>query len=140
MSASMTTDRDESGVYHIDGPPYRGFVLEHEGQRVAVVYQTVAFIGASENEVRAGWDNLLSFIRAELHSLWLLERTGNDTTLDLHHKIVWWRRRPQFVKDHESDRWKFTARLATTPELPPEFWNRWSIPEGDFARNIKELL
>lgn len=131
----MSTEPDEYGVFHIDGPPYRGFVVADGKNRVEVIYKMFMYIGASEAEVREGCENLLSLVRSELNDLWEIQK---ETFLL--HKIIWWRRRPEFTKDPESDRWKFTARFDTTPAISRDFWDRWTVPEGGFAKNVRDLL
>jgi hypothetical protein len=132
------TEVDEHGICHIDGPPYAGFAIaEHSdgtGQRVEIIYKMLRYIG-SEQDCRDACQALLNLVISELQDL-------EEVAFDNRHlrKIIWWRRRPEFIHDPDSGRWCFSCRFDTTPKLPDTFWERWMVAEGMPGRNAKEVI
>src|SRR5882762_5848135 len=124
----MTTERDEAGVYHIDGPPYRGFIIKEfpdgSGNRVEVIYKTLRYAG-TQKECMEAYKTLLNLIRSELQDL--VEADPEERNL---YPIIWWRIRLETTQDSEDpNRWRFYCRLATTPPLPDMFWEQWETKE-----------
>lgn len=134
----MSTEVDEHGICHIDGPPYAGFAIaeypDGTGNRVEIIYKMLRYIG-TEGEVHQAHEALMNLVISELQDL-------EEVALDNCHlrKIIWWRRRPEFIKDFESGRWCFSCRFDTTPKLPDSFWERWMVAEGMPGRNAKEVV
>lgn len=113
------------GICYIDGPPMSRFAIvensDGSGQRIEVIYRVLKFVGSKESCEEAR-DLLLYLVVSELQNL------HRSATSRFPIPIVWWRRRPQ-ISENESD-WSFYCRLATTPPLPEDFWQRWETPEG----------
>ena len=136
----MSTEKDEYGVYHIDGPPVAGFILaEHPdgtGQRVSIVYKTLRYIGTiGECEEAKKW--LMNIVVSELQDLINLQPQTYPTT----QPIIWWRHRPTIEQDEEDqNRWILYARFDTTPLLPLLFWEQWGTPESLPARRAREVI
>lgn len=138
----MSTERDEHGIYHIDGPACAGFIVAEKpdgsGNRVEVRYHNFIYIG-TKDECEEAYGSLMNLICSELQELRPQQRDAYPGGLN--QLIIWWRRRIEFSEDPDNkDRWKFSCRLATTPPLSPGFWQRWETPEGGLARNAREAI
>lgn len=135
----MSTERDEYGIYHIDGPAVAGFIVaenpDGSGNRVEIRYRSFRYVG-TKAECEEAYKALLNLICSELKDL---NEVQPNAVSSFNQKIIWWRRRVDYVFDPESERWYFSCRLATTPPLPLEIWERWETKEGDYARNAKEV-
>lgn len=135
----MTTERDEAGIWHIDGPPYRGFVIaefpDGSGNRVEVIYRCLRYLG-TKKDCEDAYNILLNLIRSELQDLSESQPNYNQ----LVHPIIWWRTRVEYSQDpDDQNRWRFYCRLATTPPLPNMFWEQWETKEGALSRNAREV-
>lgn len=136
----MSTERDDHGIYHIDGPAVAGFIMaeypDGSGNRVEVRYFTLRYVG-TKSECEEAYESLINLISSELQDL--VEIQPNAIS-NLNQKIIWWRHRVEYEQDLENpEYWKFYCRLATTPPLPLEFWDRWETKEGALNRNAREV-
>jgi hypothetical protein len=130
----MTTTQDAKGIYHIDGPPTAGFVLEDKGARIVVAYKIVSFYGTRDDCQRAQM-NLVTQVQEAL------SKPQEGSTEAITAPIIWWRRRPETRQDlDDSGRWQLYMRFGTTPELPPEFWEYWGVEEGAMPKRASEVI
>jgi hypothetical protein len=100
------------------------------GHPVRVVPRTVAILGHSRESVMAAGYSVINRIMA---------------TIDAIGGIVWWRLHPEVEEreqphpdtnptTEEAEDWhkfKFRARIATSPELSDQFWDGLTTKEGD---------
>jgi hypothetical protein len=129
----MVTTQDRQGIYHIDGPPVPGFVLEDKGMHIEVVYKVVSFYGTRDDCQRAQM-NLMMAVQDEL------KKPQEGQTQAIVAPIIWWRRRPEIREDmDDSGRFQFYARFATTPALPADFWEHWGTEEGAMPKRATEV-
>jgi len=134
----MSTEVDEHGICHIDGPPYAGFAIaeypDGSGSRVEIIYKMLRYMG-TEEEVHEAHEALMNLVASELQDLEPIQLNNRNVR-----KIIWWRRRPEFLKDDESGNWVFSCRFDTTPKLPDGFWEAWQSAEGMPARRAREVI
>ena len=134
----MSTEVDEHGVYHIDGPPYAGFAISNlNGQRVEVIYKLFRYCG-SRSECEEAYNRLMNLVISELQDLDQIDLVERKKYCTM---IIWWRRRVDYVQDPDDPgRWAFSCRFDTTPPINPEFWDRWETKEGSVHRNVKDII
>lgn len=135
----MTTEIDKHGIYHIDGPPVGGFAIvenpDGSGARVDVIYYALGYYG-TKDECEEAYDSLMNLIISELK-----ERTLNQPNMYPSIKpIIWWRHRKEITREFVEDRHKLYCRLATTPPLPNDFWDRWAKKENEPFKRAREVV
>jgi hypothetical protein len=106
------SDTEFENVIEIDGPPraYFEIPLGDEDRVLRIVYKAFIVVGIDAEAAKAVGERALRHIRARVN----ISNYGGCG-------IIWWRRHPNI---HEADGFfKWTCRLATSPELPDGFWN-----------------
>lgn len=144
----MSTERDQYGVYHIDGPPVGGFAVvenpDGSGARIDVVYKTLCFYGTKE-QCEEVYADFMVLVASQLQDL-----VGENPAKPVHPRvqsfprlqpIIWWRKRKEIEVDVEDPgRWVLYCRLDTTPPLPVEIWERWGKKEGEMPKRAAEFV
>lgn len=135
----MSTEQDQYGIWHIDGPSVGGFTIaenpDGSGQSVKILYKALRYYG-TKAECEKAYDALMNLITSELQDLAQIQpdqRLGS-------HPIIWWRHRVSYEPvEGQEGQYQFYCRLDTTPPLPRELWERWMKPEGSMPGRAKEV-